>query len=240
MKIIEKTIIQGMDWHDMCILIDYINRHNTTTVLSEPIKNANEPNFDITGLSPDLLIADDIYNILNDMGIETSSIDGIVEKESIPKEKIPRFQEIVTCLSEKREWTLDNDVYDYSAEICFKDDGAISLCTNTNGFQYNTSYRVKDIPDKDVLYLALEEIYAPYKGAYTIQRIYEKPFKTYKEAKEALDRIPDSREGYDTAKVVQIASVADTESRNFDTWFKANMKMKAYEEQNPGTFLLSL
>ena len=226
-KILQKTTHVGFDWHDSFSLTEYITK-----------KSAKEGDFDITGLNPTLLIADDIFNKLNGIGFDSEDSEGNREEERIKENYIPSFQEIVKILSNKERWTLSQEASDYISASIYYEDGSVTCSCNTCGFDDTSHYEVIDIPDEQVRYAALEEIYAAFKGAYTIQRIYDEPFKTYEEAKAALEKIPAERENYSTGRYIQIISSKYMENEHFKFFFSNNMKMKQAEEANPGKFYL--
>lgn len=230
MLYIKKETHLGFDWHDAHVLTGYI-----------PKNKAEEGDFDITGLNPTLLIADDIIDKLkNGVGYTSEDAEGNVEEEKITESYIPSFQEMVEILSEKKRWELPEEASNCISAFISYDDGAVKCSTNTCGYDSTSYYDVFEVSDEQVRYLAIEEIYAPYKGAYTIQRIYDNPFTSYKEAKAALDKIPAVRERYDTGRVVLIASTENIKEDHFKNWFSNNMKLKQAEEADPGKFYLSV
>ena len=227
MKYIEKRSLVGMDWHDSRDYTTYIG------------KKSDPDDLDITGLNPTLLIADDILKEMEGFGYTvTDCTDTILEKYGIEEGNIPSFQNLVEILQNKKNWKYE-DEHGLFFSIVFDGNSFVRVLTDISGYGSDINYRVMRTPDNEVRYLALEEIYAPYKGAYTIQRIYDEPFLSMAEAKEAIKKIPSKREGYSTARVVQIASLAQIESDHFKKWFSNNQKMKKAEQEEPGRFLLT-
>ncbi len=205
MKTILKTVFSGYDWHDMCDMSQFLTFYGSENL----------------GDHADDILIKDIYEELKNLGYENTYYEGeklVTKAEMLPN--LPAFDVVRENILNKKAFSCKDMDSPVTADILFKDKGAdVKISANMCGYQYSVSYMINDI--ETPMYMAVEEFLAPFKGAFTIQRTYEEPTRSKKIAKEALTRIPDKREGYNTHKYI---AVFDKNTGINKEWLETNLK----------------
>lgn len=197
MKIIEKSIFRGFDWHDSFILTQYLSGKNGYDVSDEDCMD---------------LIARDVGGMLSERNY-------------------PSWENLTANIRNGISFK-DSQKYEAGHFECSFENGEVKVSTDTGGFDYDVEYFVIDI--KEPRYVAVEEFYAPFKGAYTIQRTYWPPFKAYEEAERALKKTLAHPEYYRTGKLVLILDRSDFDpGKNAENWLRLNLRDVEIRKKNP-------
>lgn len=217
-KVLTVDSFEGMDWHDQFDTRRYLRIGNST----DELQNA----LDISGIPTETIaqaIMDNMLDALNSLGHSYEQDGKTVEyKFAYTLDKDALLKSIVDSLHNlpAPEISLVDNESGICASIRFKPNKISCYCDLVQ-YEYNLHWRISTI--NNPLYFAIEEFYAPAKGAFTVERTYTMPFKTYEEAYQAMLKIPATRPDYRTGRSVQIMDVpADPEEQKKNPWFRQN------------------
>ena len=197
LKIVERAIFRGIDWHDKYFLTQYLH---------------GEKGYDVTGEDCMAIIANAV-------------------KEQLSETQFPSLKAMIDNIRNGISFVERYEDSNGYVEVALED-GIVRVDSDSSGFSHNEDYHVIDIDNP--VYVAVEEFYAPFKGAFTIQRTYWPPFGTYEEAEKALEKIPKRPSHFKTGKVVLIFDRSDFEPNGHsEHWLKVNLQDVELRKENP-------
>lgn len=208
---IRRTVTGGLDWHDISSESEFLKETGA---------------FEIKDVAK--TIAKDVYEHLRTMRISTENPGSVTVLANIPS-----LEEITKNIRDKKEFTVASaDGFELLA--CWKpENNALQQFFYAGQVTYDVEYGIREIEQKNVVYVAIENYLTPMKGIPSIERFYHGPFTDIDDAKREFDRIQKYINARGTEGVRPELLIIDKQKIRRTEWFRYNRQVIRLLEENP-------
>lgn len=202
-NIITAEIFMGIDWHDDHTRVKRLSLGDNYFIPDECIND---------------IIAKDAFETISEYA---ETYDG--KTTYFYKNHAPAVEDIKNIINNRSEWSyMAEDEYHIATISCDEPDCIIKVDLSTE-YEYIIRYYITRIPVDKIAYLPIEAWYAPWKGAFTVQRCYtDKAFSSFEEADAFNKSLPELDRSCAYERYVEII---DADTLNNSEWFTYQCKV---------------